>query len=261
MSRPIRLVFIGVCLIQVITALGFCFQIPLFITLWPLPYGGTMNSIFIGSFLVAVAASVGWCLWTRADGALAGVGLDYVVTFFALTVSALQFYSQRQTPLMLGFALASLVSLLFGLGLFVWALRQPLPSTPRLPRLLRISFSVFVIVLLLAGIPMVLGTPGILPWQTTTASAALYGWMFIGSASYFAYGLLRPSWPNAGGQLAGFLGYDLVLIVPVLLLLGTIAPARLPNLIVYLGVLIYSGGLAIYYLLVNRETRLFGRPT
>jgi len=83
--------------------------------------------------------------------------------------------------------------------------------------------------------------------------------MFIGSASYFTYGLLRPGWSNAGGQLAGFLGYDLVLILPVLLLIRNITPALLPNLIIYLAVLIYSGALAIYYLFLNRETRLFPR--
>ena len=38
--------------------------------------------------------------------------------------------------------------------------------------------------------------------------------IFLGSAIYFAYGLQRPVWGNAKGQLLGFLAYDLVLIVP-----------------------------------------------
>ena len=259
MSRPVRIAFIGLCIVQIVFALGFSFQVSFFVNLWPLPYSGQMNPIFVGSFLFAAASSVAWCLWMRADGALAGIGLDYSVTFIALTIYALQLYAERPTPLLLGFVIASIAGLLFGLGLFAWALRQPLPPTPQLPLLLRISFMVFVIVLLLAGIQLVLRTPGILPWQTTQISASLYGWMFIGSASYFTYGLLRPGWSNAGGQLAGFLGYDLVLILPVLLLFRNITPALLPNLIIYLAVLIYSGALAIYYLFLNRETRLFPR--
>ena len=44
--------------------------------------------------------------------------------------------------------------------------------------------------------------------------------MFLGSATYFAYGIVRPRWTNAGGQLAGFLAYDLVLIVPFMTRFG-----------------------------------------
>jgi hypothetical protein len=46
-----------------------------------------------------------------------------------------------------------------------------------------------------------------------------------------------------------------VLIVPFLGLLNTVKPERFINLVVYTAVLIYSGGLAVYYLFINPQTR------
>jgi hypothetical protein len=86
--------------------------------------------------------------------------------------------------------------------------------------------------------------------------SVLAGCLFLGAAAYFVYGLVRPSWANAGGQLAGFLAYDLVLIGPLLSRLPAIAPEFRLSLIIYLVVVIYSGLLAVYYLFIYRPTRL-----
>jgi hypothetical protein len=85
------------------------------------------------------------------------------------------------------------------------------------------------------------------------------GLMFLGAATYFAYGLLRPSWANAAGQLAGFLAYDLVLIGPFLSRLPTVAPEHRAGLTIYIAVVSYSGLLAIYYLFIHPATRVWGR--
>jgi hypothetical protein len=98
------------------------------------------------------------------------------------------------------------------------------------------------------------GSQTILPWEVTTEGTVIYGWFFIGAAAYFAYGVWRPRWHNAAGQLAGFLAYDLVLIVPFLLLLPTISDTLRPNLLVYIAVVVYSGALAIYYLVLRPAT-------
>ena len=67
--------------------------------------------------------------------------------------------------------------------------------------------------------------------------------------------MFRPNWHNALGQLLSFLAYDLVLIIPFVGLLDTIEPGRFINLAVYTAVLIYSAGLAVYYLFINPQTR------
>jgi hypothetical protein len=82
--------------------------------------------------------------------------------------------------------------------------------------------------------------------------------MFFGAAVYFAYGLLRPLWVNAAGQLAGFLAYDLILIVPFLTRLPTTPDEHRLGLTIYTAVLIFSALLAIYYLFIHKPTRLWG---
>ena len=72
---------------------------------------------------------------------------------------------------------------------------------------------------------------------------------------YFLYGLLHPGWQMACGQLWAFLAYDLVLIVPYLLHFALARPEQLPSLLINTLVLVYSGTLAIYYLLVKQSTR------
>jgi len=81
--------------------------------------------------------------------------------------------------------------------------------------------------------------------------------MFLGAMTYFIYALVRPSWVNAAGQLAAFLAYDVVLIVPFLTRLPTVAPEHRISLIVYTLVVSYSGLLAIYYLFLHKPTRLW----
>ena len=93
-------------------------------------------------------------------------------------------------------------------------------------------------------------------WALNPDLSVIFGCIFIGDAFYFLYSLFYSRWHNAAGQLLSFLAYDLVLIVPFLLLFETVKPEYMLNLIVYVAVLIYSGGLAVYFLFVNSQTRL-----
>ena len=95
----------------------------------------------------------------------------------------------------------------------------------------------------------------VFPWDLNPDSSVVFGCIFLGDAFYFLYALLRPRWGNAFGQLLSFLAYDLVLIVPFVLLIDTVKPDRIFGLIVYITVLLYSGGLAVYYLLIDPQTR------
>jgi hypothetical protein len=121
--------------------------------------------------------------------------------------------------------------------------------------LVRISFGFFVLSLLLAGIALILRMP-IFPWDLNPDSSVFFGCIFLGDAFYFIYALLRPRWGNAFGQLLSFLAYDLVLIVPFVQLLGSVKPGHRINLIVYIAVLVYSAGLAVYYLFIHPRTRI-----
>jgi len=108
------------------------------------------------------------------------------------------------------------------------------------------------------------GIPTLVVFANGAEAGRIVGLMFLGAAVYFAYGLVDRRWENAGGQLAGFLAYDVVLVVPFLVRLasgtpsyydtGTGEPLRL-NLLLYTGVVAYSGLLAAWYLFLDPRTR------
>jgi hypothetical protein len=257
MNRYLRPFLFVVCAAQLFLALAYIFQFPVAIEFWPLPYSNPTTYLFIGSIYAAAAASTLWCLLAREDGALAGIALDYVAIFLPVGIFILQISGGRMAQV--SFAIVALAGVVFGLALLAWSIRLPIRDPRPIPRLVRLSFGVFVIALVITGSQMVLKMPNVLPWDVNMVGQIVYGWMFLGAAAYFAYGVLRPSWHNAAGQLAGFLAYDVVLFIPLLLLLPTTDADRLPNLIIYLVVITFSALLAIYYLFIHRETRMIGR--
>ena len=259
MNRYIRIFLILVALVQLVFAAAFVLKTSFATRLWPFPYTGDMSFIFIGSIFAAAAASTLWCIYAKADGALSGIALDYIAILVPVAVFCLQRAGSSGNDAITAFGISCVLGAVFGLALFGWSARVAIQDARPMPRLVRASFLVFVIALVIAGGQLVLKVPNILPWSTSIEAAVIYGWMFLGAAAYFAYGVLRPSWHNSAGQLAGFLAYDVVLIVPFLTRLSTIDPALLPNLIIYIVVVSYSGLLAIYYLFINRETRILGR--
>ena len=244
---------------QLFFAATFFFQWPPAIGLWPLEGTTPLTFILLASFFAAAAASTLWPLVTGHDGALAGVGLDYVVILTPLAAVFFVLAARGASGLALYGVLLALGAL-FGAWLFWWGRRLPLDTSLPMPPLVRGSFVVFVLALLFVSVRLFLRIPT-LPWPLTPELSVIAGCLFLGAAAYFIYGLLRPSWANAGGQLAGFLMYDLVLIVPLLRALPNVAPEFRATLIVYLVVVIYSGLLAIYYLFVNGQTRLLGRES
>jgi hypothetical protein len=254
MHRLLRGFMFAMCGVQAILALGFIFQWAPIVDRWPLPYTNSTTYIFIGSILAAAVASTLWCLLQREDGALAGVFLDYAAIF--IPVAILTYQLSGRSPSLRAFSMAALALGVFGLAMLVVTSRIPFRDTRRTPRPLRWVFGAFVLLLIVAGGQLVLKVPNVLPWDVNLTGRIIYGWMFLGAAAYFAYGVIRPRWQNAGGQLAGFLAYDLVLIVPLVLMLQNVRPERLPNLIAYIAVLVVSGAVAIYYLFVNPATRV-----
>lgn len=235
-----------------ILAFGFILRVPLALRLWPWE-DGRYSYLFIGSILAAVVAAMLWIGWTEELGALPAGTLNIFV--IALTTSAYFFNlaSQGRSGMIL-FGIVTAWMTLASIAVFLWSRRIPLNDSRPTPKLVRVSFGIFAASLVLAGVILILRKP-IFPWDLNPDSSVVFGCIFLGDAFYFLYGLLRPHWGNAAGQLLSFLAYDLVLIVPFILLFDTVEPGRVVSLIAYLAVLFYSGGLALYYLFVNPQTR------
>lgn len=243
----------------------FAFQRDLAVTLW-LWSDSPLSFYFIAAMQAAIAAAMLWIGISSELAALAAGALNLLVMMSGMAVSLYL--------IGLGdYAIACALFALFNLLLYLWARRIPLRNDQPLPSLVRYSYWLFIIVLAGVGLALLMGVEGVLPWNFGDENAntpVLFGWMFFGDAFYFLYALLYPRWHNAVAQLLSFLAYDLVLIGPFLirwpLIRDLVGGPRLPddrldNLIVYTLILLYSGALGVYYLLINPKTRLFDRRT
>lgn len=233
-------------------AVGFIFQLPFAVNLWPWP-DGRYSYLFIGSILAAVSAAAFWIGWTGEFGALPAGSLNIFV--IAVTTSIYFFQLARDgRPELVPFGIASLLSAIVSGAAFLWSRRLSLADARPTPTLVKVSFGIFTASLIFAGGALIFRLP-IFPWTLNPDSSVIFGCIFLGDAFYFLYGLFRPRWHNALGQLLSFLAYDLVLIVPFLSLLKTVQPEHLINLIVYVAVLVYSGVVAMYFLFLHSPTR------
>jgi len=241
--------------VQAFFALAFFLQWPLATNLWPFPGTTPLTFIFIASIFAAAAAPTLWAAATGNSGALAGIGLDYLTILAPVAVLSFQLGAANSASQMTVYGMVCVLGALFGLGLFLWSARIPLDRTPPMPGLVRWSFILFIVALLIVATRLILKIPNSIPWTITPELSVVMGWMFLGAAFYFAYGLLRPSWLNSAGQMIGFLAYDAVLIVPFLQRLPTVTPENRLGLTIYTGVVVFSGLLAIYFLFLHGPTR------
>ena len=260
MNKILRTVIVIVGMVSFILAAGFCLQLPWIVQLWPWadsfsPY------IFLGSITAATAASL---LWIGLSGELATAagGALHLTVFYAGLASSLFLLSRQEGDQHLFTrALVCAIGALVSLILLLWFRHYPLRDSQPMPLPVRVSFGVFVTVLVLAGCGILLHLPNAFGWKLHPTTSALLGWFFLGAACYFLYGLGHSGWQMACGQLWAFLAYDLVLIVPYLLHFAVARPEQMPSLLINTLVLVYSGALAIYYLLVKQTTRIWRKSS
>jgi hypothetical protein len=256
MTRLIPLVRVASALsglMFLVITLGFFFQASWATRLWPWP-DSRLSYIFIASITAAVMAPLLWLAAVPDWRASAGGGLNLAIAFAGMSanLALLLLSGQRQLLLYLaGFVLITLAYLAGSL----WALLLPLRDTRPMPRLVRFSFALFAVVLVLTALALIFKAPTVFPWPLKPETSVMFGWVFMGAAVYFAYGAFQRHWHDARGQLLGFLAYDLVLIGPFLADFASVPPGHLLSLTIYVVVLVYSGALAIFYLFVNPRTR------
>ena len=234
-------------------AIGFIFQIQFATNLWPWA-DGRYSYLFIGSILAAVSVAALWIGWTGELGALPAGSLNIFVIAVTTSIYFFKLALVDDRANLILFGIASVVIAIASAAAFFWSHRIPLRDSIPTPALVKVSFGIFIAALLLAGGALILGRQ-IFPWELNPDSAVVFGCIFLGDAFYFLYGLLRPRWNNAFGQLLSFLAYDLALIVPFVSLFKTVKPEYMLNLVVYVIVLVYSGAIAVYYLFINPKTR------
>ncbi|MBX3013107.1 MAG: hypothetical protein KF832_16435 [Caldilineaceae bacterium] len=257
MSFVIRLLLVGTGIALLGLGAGFFFAQPWAIQAWPWQ-DRSLSYAFIASMQAAIAAAVLWIAITGELGVIAAGALNLLVMMSGL---AIYLGSQLVTTgelTFLWYTVACGLFALFNLFLFFWARRLPIRDPRPLPGVVRASYVLFILALAAVGTALVLQVPDVLPWVVEGPTSVVLGWMFLGDAFYFLYAILQPRWYGAAAQLWSFLAYDLVLIGPFLQRLPTIPDQYRDNLVVYVLILLYSGGLALYYLLLHRSTRILG---
>ncbi len=256
-----RFVLLAVVAVQTLIAIALLVQWPPVTAAFPFPGATPLTFTFLASMALAAAASQLWVAASRQSAALVGIALDYVAVM--VPSAAFAFWLALRgggLPLVI-FGAALLVIAFLGALLLAGSLRLPLDRSRPTPALVRWSFAAFALTLLLASGLLLAKVPNVLPWTITPDLSVLIGLMFLGAAAYFIYGVLRPTWANAAGQLAGFLAYDLVLFWPLAARLPTVSAEQRLSLILYTAVVTYSGLLALYFLFLHPPTRLWGRPS
>lgn len=254
MVKTIRFSLFVIAAVQFFFAVAFFLQLPFAVNLWPFPGTTPLTFIFIASIFAAAFAPTLWAAVTENYGALAGIGLDYIGILLPVAVFSLQLGAAGASAMII-YGVICILGTLFGLGLFLWSRRFPIGGSLPMPGLVRWSFVFFITALAIVSFRLITKAPNTIPWKITPELSVVIGWMFVGAALYFIYGLLRPSWLNSAGQLLGFLAYDLVLIVPFLTRLSTVPAENRLGMYVYTAVVTLSGLLAIYYLFLHRPTR------
>ncbi len=247
------LVVVGIVLIGL--SVGFFLQLPWVIWAWPWP-DKSLSYAFVAAMQAAIAAA---CLWIAITGELAAIAagaLNLLVMMGGLAVYLSRLALETQDRLLIFYMIICALFAALNFLIFLWARSIPFRDARPMPALVRFSYIIFVLALTLVGIALLLQLPDILPWEVDAPVSVVLGWMFLGDAFYFLYALWQPRWYGACAQLWSFLAYDLVLLGPFLFRLPNVPSVYRDNLIVYVTILLYSGALAIYYLLINRDTRI-----
>lgn len=247
-----RAVLVLAGLVALAAAAGFLLGWRDVLRVWPfLGYG--LTPVFLASILAAIAAPVIWIGLTGEFAALRGGAANLLVSAGGIAAYALSQSWGDPAGRVQMFGILHLAVAMVALLLLVASQRAEWRDDRPTPVLVRISFAIFGLTLVGVGTALVLRLD-VFPWPLDDDTSIVYGLIFLGAAVYFAYGLWRPVWGNAKGQLVGFLAYDLVLIVPFVRLWPA-SPSL--SLAVYLAVIAASGLLAIWYLALSPRYRLW----
>jgi hypothetical protein len=248
-------------IIPLVFAIGYYVQAPWAISTWPAKTG-LFTHTFVASILVAIAAPIIWIALSQEWRAIAAGSLNLIVLSTGFAVFTFQLASAEGQNYSMIFPVITLAVVLLNVGLFWWGRRQPLHDIRPMPRLVRISFAIFAVVLVVVGGILVLRqNDRIIPWSILPDTAVLLGWIFLGDAAYFLYAIRYPGWGLTVGPLLSFLTYDIVLLPRLLGHFSDVPADQLASLIIYNAIMIYSALLAIYYLVLNKATRLWRPPT
>ena len=249
-----RLGFIGDGAFFLALAFGFAFQVTWITALWrwleaPIAGGyfaAVLASFAAGSFLIAWSGE-----WRAAAG---GAGAVILTCLGFAAHTGVRYAQGEGGDLLIHAAVLIVIAALAATTLFS-SLKSAVPDKRPVPRALRFFFCGFALLVLVCGIAVLFGTPGILPWNLSEQTSMLIGWIFVGLSAEYAYVALRGGWSDARVLLVGFIVYAAAFSVPLVGHVGAVDPDYVSSLIANIGVLALSAPLAVHYLLIEHVQR------
>ena len=91
MTKLVRFFLLCVVVVQLFFAVAFFLNLPFATGLWPFEGTTPLTFIFISSIFAAAAAPTFWAVMSRNEGALAGIGLDYMAILLPVALHGLSF--------------------------------------------------------------------------------------------------------------------------------------------------------------------------
>ena len=256
MKAVVRFALVITGVVTTLLAFGFAFQLAWATRLWGWP-DSRLSYIFLGSIAAAIAAPIIWVTISNELGAIVGGALNIATICATAGIYLLRLYISRSEGKLLAIAIALGIVFALSIALFVASRDTPIQDQRSIPVIVRCSFGFFAVILIAASTALLLRTAHVFPWPLRNDTSVMIGCIFLGNAVYFLYGVSAKHWGAVKGQLIAFLAYDLVLIGPFLRHFNHVLPEHRLSLTVYVIVLVGSGALSIYYLLIAPSTRLW----
>ena len=252
--RAARLGAMGFGAAVTAVGLGYFAGLPFAAESWPWSES-PFDFLLVSAFLVAAGAVTFWLAavgeWGAAKGAAMNVG--------TMNAGAAAFLGARHAAThdgrFLVRAAAFAVFAAANLAVFLWSRRQPIRDRRPVERPLRVAFALYTALLAVAAAALFRRSTTIFPWAIEANTETMIGWLFLGSAVYFAWGLTGSRWHELRGQMIAFLAYDVVLVLPYLAMLDGVYRDHLPSLVAYLAVIFGSALFSVYYLFIHPRTR------
>lgn len=239
--------------------LGLLFEVAWVADLWIWPRAAAPNHAFVGAVALSAAALLLWL--ARSGWWAAGVPL-LVNALVATSGTALALVgagtSADDARVRVYAWIAGAAAAASALGLLLLRGRTRRADAPPAPPVQR-SFAAFALLFLGVGVAETTGLVEAFPWPLSRTAAQVYGSIALGAAAFFLHLALVPSARSARGALLGFLVYDLAVLLPLANVAPATAPERVPSLVLYAVVLLWSGGLALWALLRPHGPDVGGR--
>ena len=247
LTTALRAILIASGLVYAAFTYGFATRADWATRLWLWPDTPLSHS-FIGSVCGALAIGAGWSGLTGHLHAVAGSLRGLVVIYGGVGVYLLALVAKGEGAL-IPHAEVALLTGAAALALLVAVTRlPPPPAEPPLEPVVRISTAVFAAALFLAGAALVARIPGIFPWPLSGPSSTVFALIFLGLSTIYADVARTGARGAAIVAMSGFLVYDLILLPPFLGHFDKVPAELVTSLSVYVAVLIYSAGLALWFL-------------